>query len=175
MVAGGILGTLGVIGFNYSMDATNTDEFCVSCHELAENALVEFQGTSHDSNGTGVAATCGDCHVPKEFFPKLWRKIKATTEVYHHFKGTISTPAKYDEHRMWMATKTWDYMKAVDSRECRNCHSEARWDLAAQSAKAQEYHSGALANEKTCIDCHKGLAHKLPPGIREDGGFQGTP
>lgn len=174
VAAGVLLGVVGVLGFDIAMHETSTEEFCVSCHELEENALAEFKGTSHDSNGSGVAATCGDCHVPNEFFPKVWRKIRAAGEVYHHVLGTISTPEKYDEHRMWMATKTWSYMNAVDSRECRNCHREDRWDLAAQSEKAQEYHSGSLARGKTCIDCHKGLAHKLPAGIGEDEQIEGV-
>jgi cytochrome c-type protein NapC len=173
LVAGIVLGAVGVVGFEVSMEATNTDQFCISCHELEENAYAEFLGTSHDSNASGVSATCSDCHVPKELFPKLWRKIKAATEVYHHFKGTISTPEKYDAYRMTMATKTWTYMNSVDSRECRNCHDDSRWDLAAQSEKARKYHEGPLSNGKTCIDCHKGLAHKLPPGIADDEQIEG--
>ena len=67
---------------------------------------------------------------------------------------------------MWLASKTWAYMRATDSRECRNCHDQSSWHTALQSAKAQQYHTGALAKGKTCINCHKGLAHKPPPEIR---------
>jgi cytochrome c-type protein NapC len=36
-------------------------------------------------------------------------------------------------------------------------------DLTRQSVRAQNMHSTMLASgEKTCIDCHKGIAHKLP-------------
>lgn len=173
LVVGAIVGALAVVGFSASMEATSTDEFCVSCHELRDNALAEFIGTSHHTNTSGFRAACGDCHVPREFFPKVWRKIRAATEVYHHFKGTIDTPEKYDAYRMTMATKTWAGMNENDSRQCRYCHDEAQWDLEAQSEKAQEFHVGPLANGKTCIDCHKGLAHKLPPGIEEDAQLEG--
>ena len=64
-------------------------------------------------------------------------------------------------------------MNESDSRECRYCHNTERWDLTVQSEKAQRYHAPALSNEKTCIDCHKGLAHKLPPGLREDSQLEG--
>jgi cytochrome c-type protein NapC len=168
-----VLGAVGVVGFDYSMEATSTDEFCISCHELEDNAYQEFIGTSHHTNKTGKQAQCKDCHVPKEFFPKMWRKIRAAGEVYHHIKGTISTPEKYDEHRMWMASKTWAYMNDTDSRECRNCHDQAAWSLELQSEKARQYHDGPLAKGKTCIDCHKGLAHKLPDGIVEDEQLDG--
>ena len=167
------LGVLAVVGFDVTMAATNTNEFCLSCHELAENAGKEFEGTSHHTNASGLQATCSDCHVPHEFVPKMVRKIRAVGEVYHHLKGTIDTPEKYDEHRMWMATKTWEYMNARDSQECRNCHDGDAWKLELQSEKAKEYHDGPLAKGKTCIDCHKGIAHKLPPGIREDAQIEG--
>jgi len=36
-------------------------------------------------------------------------------------------------------------------------------DFTRQSVRAQNMHSTYLASkEKTCIDCHKGIAHKLP-------------
>ena len=74
---------------------------------------------------------------------------------------------------MWMASKTWAFMNASDSRECRNCHDQSAWDLELQTEKAQEYHVGPLSNGKTCIDCHKGIAHKLPAGIVEDAQIEG--
>ncbi len=37
----------------------------------------------------GKSAGCGEGHVPKEFGPKLWRKIRAVGEFDHHLKGTI--------------------------------------------------------------------------------------
>ena len=33
------MGAIGVLAFDFTMQATNTDEFCVSCHELRDNAL----------------------------------------------------------------------------------------------------------------------------------------
>ncbi len=174
LLAGLFAGVVATVGFEWTMHATNTDAFCVSCHELSENALVEFVGTSHHTNKGGVVAGCPDCHVPKEFVPKMARKLRAVGEVYHHILGTIDTPEKYDEHRMWMATRTWDYMTQRDSQECRNCHEEASWDLSQQSEKAREYHAEALENGKTCISCHKGLAHKLPKGIRKDDPIKGV-
>ena len=78
LVLGGlIVGAAGVVGFDASMEATSTNDFCLSCHELAENAGREFEGTSHHTNSTGKQATCSDCHMPKEFVPGMLRKIQA--------------------------------------------------------------------------------------------------
>ncbi|CAK2018669.1 periplasmic nitrate reductase cytochrome c protein (fragment) [Vibrio crassostreae] len=36
-------------------------------------------------------------------------------------------------------------------------------DFSEQSPRSAKQHSTALASgEKTCVDCHKGIAHKLP-------------
>ena len=155
------------------MHATSTDEFCLSCHELQENIGYEYETMSHAKNSLGFRATCSACHLPKPFVPKMQRKFRAVAEIYHHLLGTIDTPEKFEEHRMRMATRVWADMNQTDSRECRDCHSPDRWDLSLQSEKAQEFHVGPLAKGKTCIDCHKGLAHRLPDGIGEDEQLEG--
>ncbi|MCB1717705.1 MAG: NapC/NirT family cytochrome c, partial [Candidatus Competibacteraceae bacterium] len=49
------------------------------------------------------------------------------------------------------------------SLECRNCHDFEYMDFTRQSKRAEEAHARGLAGgDKTCIDCHKGIAHELP-------------
>ncbi len=67
LLTGGVLGVIFWGGFNTAMEATNTEAFCISCHEMEENVYQEYQDTIHYSNRTGVRATCPDCHVPKEW------------------------------------------------------------------------------------------------------------
>jgi nitrate/TMAO reductase-like tetraheme cytochrome c subunit len=57
-------------------------------------------------------------------------------------------------------------MKANNSRECRNCHSLEAMALSLQDKSARKKHTEEHMREKgeTCIDCHKGIAHKLPEG-----------
>jgi cytochrome c-type protein NapC len=74
---------------------------------------------------------------------------------------------------MTMASKTWAGMNANDSRQCRYCHDDEAWDLELQSEKARQFHEQPLTNGKTCIDCHKGIAHKLPEGIETDAQLEG--
>jgi cytochrome c-type protein NapC len=40
-------------------------------------------------------------------------------------------------------------------------------DLSAQEKRSAEKHQAALKSGATCIDCHKGIAHRLPPGAQE--------
>ena len=167
MMVGFFVGILFWGGFNWSMELTNTEEFCISCHEMEANVYREYKQTVHYSNRTGVRATCPDCHVPKTWVHKVARKIKATNELYHHFLGTIDTPEKYEAKRLELATNVWKVMKETDSRECRNCNNFDYMDFTVQEKRSRIRHDEALEKGQTCIDCHKGVAHKLPEGTFE--------
>ena len=163
LAVGGIAGIVFWGGFNTFMEYTNTEEFCVSCHEMRDNVGVEWKQSAHYKNASGVRAICSDCHVPKDWTAKLWRKIQATNELYHHLIGTIDTPEKFEAKRAELAERVWAAMKANDSRECRNCHSYEAMDFHKQTLRAQEKMREGLEQGKTCIECHTGIAHKRPP------------
>ena len=148
-----------------SMDYSNSEEFCISCHVMKDNVYTEYQETIHYSNRTGVRAVCSDCHVPKEWFPKMRRKIRASMhEIPHFLMGTIDTPEKFDARRLYLAKRVWSDMKSSDSHECRNCHALEHMDLEKQERTASRKHTLKRQEDRgeTCIDCHQGIAHTLP-------------
>ncbi|EDP60565.1 NapC/NirT family cytochrome c [Vibrio sp. AND4] len=166
--AAGIVLFLGFAGgllfwgaFNTTMEATNTEEFCSGCHAPI---VAEIQETIHYSNRSGVRAICSDCHVPHEWTDKIVRKVQASKELFAHFvTKTIDTPEKFQARREHLAKREWARMKKNDSLECRNCHQFDYMDYSQQGKRASAQHSTALASgDKTCVDCHKGIAHKLP-------------
>ncbi len=162
-----IIGVLFWGGFNWSLELTNTEGFCISCHEMHDNVYLEYRKSVHFSNPTGVRATCPDCHVPREWVYKVIRKIKATNELFHHFLGSIDSQEKFNDKRHELAQHVWKVMEETDSRECRNCHSESAMDRDGQSDVAAEQHALGNSQDKTCIDCHKGIAHRLPEDFLE--------
>lgn len=147
-------------GFNTAMEATNTLEFCVSCHEMEDTVYQEYKTTIHYQNRTGVRAVCSDCHVPKTWIHKMIRKVQASRELYHKAMGSIDTPEKFEEKRLELATNVWHAMKDTDSRECRNCHTIDSMNPEFQRPRARKQHMSAMKAGQTCIDCHKGIAHK---------------
>jgi len=161
LIVGFAVGIMFWGGFHWALEMTNTESFCISCHEMRDNVYQELKGTPHWQNNAGVRATCPDCHVPHEWFYKVRRKIASSNEVLHKILGTIDTPEKFEAHRLELATHVWDVMKATNSRECRNCHSEASMDPAKQKPGAKAMMEGLKAG-LTCIDCHRGIAHHLP-------------
>ena len=155
-------------GFNTAMELSNTETFCISCHEMEENVYKEYQDTVHYNNRSGVRATCPDCHVPKVWHHKVMRKIRATNELFHKMLGSIDTPKKFEAKRLELAHHVWDEMKENDSRECRNCHDYQSMDYVAQKRRSVKQHIKGFDEGKTCIDCHKGIAHSLPSMQQDD-------
>ena len=159
-LGGFVMGIIFWGGFNTAMEFTNSEMFCTSCHE---NLYEELQSTIHFTNRSGVRAICSSCHVPHDWTDKIARKMQASKEVFAFMVGTINTPEKFEARRGHLAAREWARLKANDSLECRNCHDFEYMDFTWQSGRAAQQHSTALASgEKTCIDCHKGIAHQLP-------------
>jgi len=164
---GGLLAFIVGIGFTGgffgSLQYASTQEFCLSCHEMRQ-ALQEMSHTEHYVNAVGVRAGCADCHVPPTFAAGLVRHVEAYKCVWGHLRGTLSTPVKYEARRLDMAQTVWKELDGNDSAECRSCHSPAAMVLAQQPAAAASAHQSLGSGGVTCIDCHKGIAHKLPVG-----------
>ena len=172
-ISGFFAGILFWGGFNTAMEATNTEAFCTGCHEMRNNVYQELQDTVHFTNGSGVRAMCSDCHVPHGWTAKVARKMQASKEVWGSIFGTINTREKFEAKRLELASREWARLKANNSLECRNCHSTQAMDITKQSKRAAEHHQNFLfTGEKTCIDCHKGIAHELP---KMDTASAGTP
>jgi len=165
--AAGVLLGMGFVGgilfwgaFNTGMEATNTEAFCSSCHAPI---VAEIRETIHYANRSGVRAICSDCHVPHEWTDKIVRKVQASKELVAYALGTINTVEKFQARRGHLAEREWKRMKLNNSQECRNCHDFDFMDFSEQGRRSVAQHSTALAaGEKTCIDCHKGIAHRLP-------------
>jgi len=172
-VGGLLMLLLGIVlanGFAYTMHATSTPQFCANaCHYMRDFVKPEVASSVHGRNGPGVAATCPDCHLPEPFVPKMKRKIESAREIWGHMTGVINTREKFEEHRLAMAQRVWAEMKETDSRECRTCHAFSRMDFDEQERFAARKHQAAMKEGGTCIDCHKGVAHTLPPGHDEEG------
>jgi cytochrome c-type protein NapC len=153
-----------VVGGAAGLAWTETEKFCISCHEMRDNVYAEYKDTIHAKNRSGVRAICSDCHVPREPVALIKRKIAASGEVWGHLTGEIDTAKKFEAARHALAMRVWKRMKESDSIECRNCHTESAMDPDKQSEKAKARHAKGHAEGKTCIDCHYGIAHKEPEG-----------
>ena len=168
LLVGGMGGVIFWGSFNTFMEYTNTMEFCISCHEMRDTVYGEYKASSHYKNPSGVRAICSDCHVPRTWSAKLVRKIKASNELYHKVLGSIDTPEKFEAKRLELAENVWAEMKSNNSRECRNCHAYDAMHFEKQQRRAAEKMREGMEEGKTCIDCHKFIAHKRPRDYEDE-------
>jgi len=163
LVAGAVIGFVGTAGTQVMVELTGTNGFCGSaCHSMQWVAK-EHGESVHGANRTGVHAGCHDCHLPKDYPEVLWYKAKAgTKDIISELRGVIATQEAFEKERPRMAQAVWDEYKANGSRNCRNCHEFTPATLAKQKEFARPMHQQVLEGKATCIDCHKGVAHKAP-------------
>ena len=158
-----IVGALGLGGIQYGIHATSSTAFCSTCHVGMDTIVEEYKQSIHYKNRTGVRAECSDCHVPKEIVPKLVEKV--TTGTRHMWAKLTKdiNPDNFDsEHRQRMADRATETIREMGSSTCMSCHDFERMDLDKQSKSAKKKHPIEKRKDKTCIDCHSGVAHKLP-------------
>jgi len=164
LVIGVVLGIVLWGGVNTAMEWTNRSEFCISCHEMTI-PYEELKKTVHYKNRSGITVNCSDCHVassktPADYMYKSLQKLFAARDIVGHISGVVDTPEKFEAHRLVMAKRVWERMESRDSKECRNCHSFATMDAEKQKSRSKIKHEEAQEDKLTCIECHKGIAHK---------------
>lgn len=157
-----IMGIIFWGGFNTALEATNTEQFCISCHSMESKPYQELQKTVHWKNHSGVRATCPDCHVPHNWSRKIARKIEASSDVWGWFFETVNTSEKFENKRLEMATREWTRFERDDSLACKGCHDYKSMDWENMSKLAQKQMKRAADTDQSCVDCHKGIAHTLP-------------
>jgi len=163
LILGLALGALGVIATQVVVAATGTNAFCGgACHSM-QWVDREYRESGHYSNRTGVRAECHDCHIPHQYPQLLWYKAKAgAKDIIGEMRGVISTEEKFNKERARMAEHVWAEYKENNSANCRTCHVFNAEVVKKQKDFVQPMHQQVLAGSATCIDCHKGIAHKAP-------------
>lgn len=172
-LGGFIAGVIFWGGFNTALEATNTEEFCISCHTMRDNVYQELQTTVHWKNHSGVRATCPDCHVPHEWTAKIARKMQASKEVFAQIFGDLDTPEKFEERRIELANTNGIALRRTNLWSVKNCHNYESMDFDQMSATARIQMKQAAERDQSCIDCHKGIAHNLPKNMESSSGLIG--
>ena len=170
LIVGFVAGILFWGGFNRAMEVTNTEQFCISCHEMKDNVYREYRSTIHYSNRSGVRAILPGLPRAEGLVAQdRSARSRRSNELFHQVLGTIDTPEKFDDKRLELA----DERVAADedrptAANAATATSSSTWTISAQETRASETHQDcADATGKTCIDCHHGIAHKLPPNADE--------
>ena len=168
LCTGALLGAIGLYAAHWSLRATSTTEFCVSCHSMSK-PHAEWQGSTHFSNKLGIQASCADCHIPhhNDWAYVKTKLVSGVGDLIAEMRGTIPDDEAFEAKRGDMAKKVWADMKANDSATCRSCHTAEAMNPFLQSEKAAEKHNSMKDTGETCIDCHRGIVH-FPPEFADE-------
>jgi nitrate/TMAO reductase-like tetraheme cytochrome c subunit len=148
-----------------AIEYTNHTSFCIGCHVMADTVYPEYQQSKHYKNAYGVVVGCPDCHVPQySWIDEAWVKVHTVKELYAFFILGINTPEAFTKVRPELAREVWAGFYATNARECRHCHDYNNMVLMDQSPAAKLVHPIAMKTNANCLNCHKGVVHKIPPG-----------
>lgn len=173
LALGFVVGIFFIGTFHFVMSATNSMDLCLGCHEM-QWIFDEYKETTHYTNKSGVRATCADCHVPRDknfggWIDKIVAKfVIGTKDIYAHAMGKYPDKKTWNAGREHMAESVTAYMQSRKSAECRTCHSFEAMNFGEQDRQASNKHRRGLEEGKTCIDCHAGVAHKLPEDLEDE-------
>ncbi len=165
IVAGvSVIAGLSVAGVYGSLiDYTSSLNFCAhTCHEMESTVYEEYTHSKHFKNEHGVVVVCADCHVPHHNWPATFvAKFFATFELWNHFVDREYIKERFEARRPELAKKVWAKFAATNARECKACHQYTNMVLENQNPSARMLHAQAMGTDRNCVDCHKGITHKL--------------
>lgn len=159
-------------GPHWSDSAQAQNQVCLSCHE--KNAAKHWADSVHGQENL----SCITCHTLHTTATKLTpaMQVETCTQCHkvqktgmHHLgkdleKG-LACASCHNPHANPQPVVT---MLANRSLGCRTCHDlKAMQADASVSAKAKTYHKAMASTDRTCIDCHRSVAHVAMNEIAE--------
>ncbi|MBR9728749.1 NapC/NirT family cytochrome c [Shewanella intestini] len=167
ILVGVVAGVVGYFATQQTLHATSQDAFCMTCHSH-HSLKDEVLASAHGGGRAGVTVQCQDCHLPHGPVDYLIKKIIVSKDLYGFLTiKDFNTQKWLDENRREQADTALAYFKATDSANCQHCHTriyENQPDTMKRMAKMMHSRNAKQegAKRKTCIDCHKGVAHPYP-------------
>ncbi len=147
-----------------SIDGQNNK--CLTCHEKTTTHK-EWRAGKHAAEEV-TCVTCHDVHVDVDPVRVAETQAAVCTVCHkvqkngmHHFKDKIDeNPQCSTCHNPHANPSPQLMMLANRSLGCRNCHDFKAMQLSSKvSLKAKNYHLVMQYKDRTCVDCHLGVAH----------------
>lgn len=158
-------------GPRWSSSAAAQDETCLACHE--DNVSRHWRDALHMENNV-TCVSCHDSHVTEDKVFHAAGQLEVCTVCHKEQKDGVhgiheqltDNPACTTCHSPHDDRSALSSMLDNRSEGCRSCH-----DLVAMSAntnvtdKAKSYHKVMVKPDRTCLDCHQGVAHVSAKGV----------
>jgi predicted CXXCH cytochrome family protein len=155
-------------GPRWSATVAEQDTQCLACH--ADNVAEHWQDALHMSNNL-TCVSCHDMHTTTDKALNPATQAQVCTVCHKLQKDGIHALQEMADDNPQCTTchnphgdqSAVSMMLANRSEGCRNCHDlVAMANNPAISAKATSYHRVMVQTDRTCLDCHQGVAHGAP-------------
>lgn len=167
LVVGIVIGAIGFFATQQTLHATSTNAFCMTCH-AGHSLEQEVLQSPHGANSAGIVVQCQQCHIPQEPFAYLMKKIVVSKDIIGFMTiDGFETQDWLETNRKQQAELARDFLRSIDSSTCQNCHNRIYENPSPEMKKmAVRMHAMNFKKpadkRKTCVDCHRGVAHPYP-------------
>ena len=152
-------------GPRWTATAAAHDSQCLACHE--KDVAMHWSEALHMVNNL-TCVTCHDVHAEQDKVMAAETQGQVCTVCHKPQKDGIHGVA--DAHKQSPACTTChnphdgasSVTTMLDNRSqgCRTCHDLVQMSAASKpSDKAKSYHKVMTQTDRTCLDCHQGVAH----------------
>jgi len=161
-------------GPRWTSSVSGQNDTCLNCHEKTASHKEWRQGKHADKDVTCV--TCHDLHVTEDPVRIAQKQADVCTVCHkiqkkgiHHFTAKIAdNPPCSTCHNPHANPLPTIKMLANRSKGCRSCHDFEKMQLSRNvSDKAKSYHRVMQKEDRTCVDCHAGVAHRNKDNFKQ--------
>lgn len=159
LCGGALIGVTTMIGFNYVVAETSTNDYCISCHIHPESDK-SWKMSTHGNSLSGVSVGCTDCHLPP-FGSLDYYFAKAKTGMKDMWSYMTKDSASFN----WEERSQLEYAVGyVYNESCLKCHTNLfPTRMNDDGLKAHLYYEeNAEALDLQCINCHQNVGHYDP-------------
>jgi cytochrome c-type protein NapC len=162
------LGVVFVALTTHLVNWSSSDKFCgATCHSMTwVNAA--YQRGPHYTNGVGVRATCGDCHIPYDAGHAnaieyvqllLFKADRGAKDFWGEASKTIATKEEWEKRRPALRSTFQTYLTQHNYITCRGCHSLQSFGGPRSQMKLVIHQGMVKADSYDCLQCHSDIGH----------------
>ena len=158
-------------GPRWTASTADQDGACLACHE--DNVAAHWRDALHMLNNVSCV-TCHDAHKAQVKqsgaagqMELCTTRHKAQQTGMHGLQDMAAfNPACTTCHNPHDDRGPVSEMLSNRSEGCRSCHDLVRMSKSGKvSDKAKSYHKVMVQQDRTCLDCHQGVAHAAPDSV----------
>jgi nitrate/TMAO reductase-like tetraheme cytochrome c subunit len=154
-----VVAALLFAGTGFTLKATSTTGFCLSCHEMRVYEE-ELRFSPHAADAGGRPIACSQCHIPAEFGPR-YMAVKTYSGMKDLFTHFTAQPEPLRRAALQPVARRF-----MDDANCLACHGDlyknARGNgpVTEIALIAHDAYLGKNGQAKSnCAGCHTNLAH----------------